>query len=83
MHVFVHILHLRIEIVKQTKKKLYEMLEVHVKQVTVYMTEPRSIVKILNVEKRDRIEKMWLAKLKEIAVAKHYGVVWDNLILIS
>lgn len=59
------------------------MLEVHVKQVTVFMTEPRSIIKILNVEKIDHIEKMWLAKLKEIAVDKYYGVVWDNLILIS
>lgn len=47
------------------------------------MTEPRSIIKILKVEKRDHIEKMRLAKLKEIAVDKYYGVVWDNLILIS
>lgn len=58
-------------------------LRTHVKQVTVYMTELRSIIKILNVEKRDHIEKMRLAKLREIAVGKHYGVVWDNLILIS
>lgn len=68
---------------QKNKTKLYEMLEVHVKQVTVYMTEPRSIIKILNVEKRDHVEKMWLAKLKEIAVGKHYSVVWSNLILIS